>query len=120
MHTFTILSVHRLSHRQRMSVGKFSFPAGLSLEVLFLILPRCCLLMHAARSCMITGSICRQRFRKSLVAFHNNAINLIRYPRILHSRIGFRMPSTNKTSIFDPSTWTKAKTYKNACASLNK
>ena len=120
MHTFTILRVHRLSHRQRMSVGKFSFPAGLSLEVLFLILPRCCLLMHEARSCMITGSIFRQHFRKSLMAFHNNAINLIRYPRILHLRIGFRMPSTNKTSIFDRSSWTKAKTNKNACASLNK
>ena len=120
MHTFTILSVHPLSHRQRMSGGKFSFPAGLSLEVLFLILPRCCLLMHAARSSMITGSIFRQRFRKSLMAFHNNAINLVHYPSILHSRIGFRIPSTNKTSIFDRSTWTKAKTYKNACASLNK
>ena len=37
VHTFTILSVHRLSYRQRRSGGKFSFPAGLSLDVLLLI-----------------------------------------------------------------------------------
>ena len=37
-----------------MSGGKFSFTADLSLEVLFLILPRCCLVMHG--DSMVTGS----------------------------------------------------------------
>ena len=69
-----------------MSGGKFSFPAGLSLEVLFLFTA---LLFGDAWSQVIYDT--RQLyvvsvFENLLMAFHNNAIN-IRYPRIVHSRM---------------------------------
>ena len=84
-----IFSVHTQPSKmhQCLVVNFRSHTADLSLEVLLLILQRCCLVMHGARSCMITGSYMPSRFRKSLItAFHNNAINL-RNPRILHSRM---------------------------------